>query len=103
MDTRLSTVMSSEGWISTKQECETDSSGRSTCRNVHEYDRRSWGGINHHRGEIIAVAGLGVRFFKWMRLEYLRRFDAPVGDGSTDFSTGYYISLSATSRFLKGE
>jgi opacity protein-like surface antigen len=100
MDTRLTTEMSTTGWVSSKQVCETDSAGRSVCRNVREYAGRIWGEAQHDRTKIIPVAGVGIRFYKFLRFEYLRRFDAPVGEGTTDITTGHFFLLSMTSTFL---
>lgn len=86
-ESKLEGGLVSEGVISEKKECRTVNN-QTVCETAKEYARTGWGKYQYRRAELIPIVGIGVTLFDWLRLETGFRFDAPIGEASTDVRVG---------------
>jgi hypothetical protein len=94
-DVRIRTSLKTSGWTHTERICETDKEGNQTCANRYAYVNQHWGHVNRKQETMIPVVGIGLTFLDDLfRIEYLHRFNVPMGDRSTDFRSGIFMSFT---------
>lgn len=89
-DTMLLADLSSEGFVSSRQSCTTQTDGQEKCSTVYDYERHHWDYVHQTRSGFFPVAGLGVQLSPAFRLEYVYRPDIPAGESTIDVSAIYF-------------
>lgn len=82
----IDSTLTTAGYSPPVRTCTLDSNNKETCRDVSDLIVTPIDEIHAKRRRIFPVVGVGIQLIQFVRLEYLYRFNVPIGNATTDVS-----------------